>query len=161
MGINELEFSSKRKRSSVIVKDLDNHKYYIYSKGSVETFKKLIHTGLDLKNLELNDNIIIKNYPELRVLSCGYKKLENFVEKTIYDEDYLFSLEQELEYLRIIGLRDSLQDNIKETVEFLESKGKYISVCTGDRKATALAITKECGITKNEEIDNLIIASVT
>ena len=73
--------------------------------------------------LQINDRIIIKEHPELRVLACGYKELSEDPRLHINLEDYSYEkLEYELEYLGIIGLRDSLQENIAETVNFLENK---------------------------------------
>ncbi len=155
-----LEFSSKRKRSSVIVKDLDTEKYFIFSKGSVNTIKKLVikkQKGL----IDNNDQIVIQNFPELRVMGCAFKEIsDNCVQKLLenhelgqIDDNYVNTIEKDLNYLGIIGLKDSLQENIKETVEFLYINKKPICVCTGDRKETALAISKECGIIYNDDVE--------
>ena len=69
------EFSSVRKRSSIIVQNKETHKYYIFCKGSINTIKQLVNTE-DKINIDNNDQIILNNYPELRVMACAYKELD-------------------------------------------------------------------------------------
>jgi phospholipid-transporting ATPase len=154
------EFSSVRKRSSIIVQNKETHKYYIFCKGSINTIKQLVNTE-DKINIDNNDQIILNNYPELRVMACAYKELDKDQIDLLmvqyksegFDENTIKLLETDLTYLGIIGLKDSLQENIKKTVEFLYLNKKPICVCTGDRKETALAISKECGIIYNKDIE--------
>lgn len=164
-----LDFSSNRKRSSVIVQDINTRKFYLFSKGSINTIKNLLLSN-DKELISQNDQIIIKNFPELRVMACAYKEINKEIIQKIFDlhkqgnltKDLIVNLEKDLTYLGIIGLKDSLQENIKETVEFLYINKKPISVCTGDRKETAIAISKECGIIYNEDIElkpNFILQS--
>jgi len=151
--IDALEFTSKRKRSSVVVYNHSKQKYFIFSKGSVDAIQCLIK-DVDKATMQYNDEIIVNDYAELRVLACAYKELCEFQPVDNYTDNDLDKIESDLQYVGMIGLKDTLQDNIKDTVKFLESQQKYISVCTGDRKETALAISKECGIINNtDEID--------
>ena len=146
----ELEFSSARKRSSMIVKNITNDQYFIYTKGSIGKMRELVKNS---EILDENDQIIIDNYPSLRVLACGYKQLTNdFLYETM-DSVSLNNLENNLQYLGIIGLKDNIQIGVKETVEFLKKQKKYVSICTGDRKETALAIANDCGILEQQIID--------
>ena len=157
INIRDLEFSSERKRSSVVVQELATNKYYIYSKGAISKISSLVKID-DKINIDLNDRIIIQEHPELRVLGCCFKEI--FFPINISENDFIKNykeLESDLNYLGIIGLRDSLQEGISETVKFLESKNKFIGVCTGDRKETALAITRDCSIVSNCEIIDLEI----
>ena len=150
--IDKLEFTSHRKRSSVIVKD-ENNNYFLYCKGSVNTLKMLVKNE-QIRNIELCDKCIIEKHADLRVLAAGYKKLVNFTPLNKYSDEYLSDLEKDMEYLGLIGLKDNLQENINNTVKYLEINKKFISVCTGDRKETAIAISKECGIIHDDnELD--------
>ena len=161
-----VRISSERKMSSVVVKDLNENKFFIYSKGAISKIKTLIRSK-DKEHIIFNDKIVIIENPELRILACAYKeiKLDDF-ESANVNTNYSFAdilqlnnncarLEKNLEYLGMIGLRDSLQENISDTVKFLEKNKKYISVCTGDRKETALAVTKECDIVSDTDIIDL------
>ena len=65
-------------------------------------------------------------------------------------------LEKDLELLGIVGIRDPLQKGVPETIKKLKDDyGIYVSICTGDRKTTALAIAKEAGILENHVYDFL------
>ena len=95
------------------------------------------------KLLNNNDYIITSQHPELRVMSCAYKKIELDsliilnLENNELSQNQMLNLENDLEYLGTIGLRDNLQEGIQETIQFLKFNNKYVSVCAGDRKETA------------------------
>ena len=159
-NIKQLEFSSSRKRSSIIVKNLNTNNYVIFSKGSINTIKTLVEDN-DIEIIENNDMIVINNFPELRVMACCYKELNKSEVEIILDKlcindigkKELNFLEKNMKYLGIIGLKDALQEGIYDTVNFLYLNKKPICVCTGDRKETAIAISKECGIIYKNEFE--------
>ena len=54
-----------------------------------------------------------------------------------------YNWETNLRFLGLLGIRDSIQKNVKETVQFLRQKNISVSILTGDRAITSLAIGKE------------------
>lgn len=151
-----LDFTFERKMSSKIVKTMDN-KYYIYSKGSIEAISNSLTVDQKDEIIRLAD-IISLAHPTLRLLACAYKQLD------ITNEDHLLyynledssnltvivnQYESELNLLGLIGIRDNLQPNILETINKFKEYGIQTSMCTGDRKSTALAIAKEIGMIDN------------
>lgn len=141
-----LDFTFDRKMSTKIVKDIDNNKYYMFTKGSIEKIKeksKEIYKPI----IDKLENRLEKECPELRSLAYAFKEIT---------EDYD---ESDLDFLGIICINDNLQDGVENTVKFFESKGISTSILTGDRLVTAFAIGKKAGIIDEDNHNNTMIFS--
>jgi magnesium-transporting ATPase (P-type) len=148
ININGLDFTFDRKMSSKIVKTKSG-KYLIYCKGSLDTIYQKISPQQQEK-LRTVEKIVCHKYPDLRLLAFAYKKivntdLDNFSNGTIFN-----LLESDLMFLGIIGIKDILQPEVSATVKNLESYGISCSLCTGDRKITAIAVADEVDIVHNK-----------
>lgn len=163
--LQKFEFSSERKRSSIIVKDeIGNIKIYV--KGSDEKI---------LSNHNINDfsrKFLLKETKEqletfarigLRTLCYGYKavpedeyhkweveynkiKQECIIDKTKNPqlEKWIAKIEENLILLGATALEDKLQDNVKNDLqEFLEA-GISVWMITGDKLDTAESIGHSC-----------------
>lgn len=155
-----LDFTFERRMSSKIVRDKIKNTYYLYCKGAISTIeKKLIsrHTN------ELNrlDTIISNTHPEMRLLACAYREiLEHEVQNLHLDHGHsklINQLENNLHLLGIIGIKDNLQIEVPETVDYLRSINIEVSLCTGDRKITAMAVAREANIITNKTETNDIV----
>ena len=143
--VKGLEFSHTKNISSKIVKN-ESGVYCIYSKGSIsELTKRLLSTNI-YKIKECDAKISLK-FPSLRVMACGFRELSQQEISLILCKEYdnLF-LENDLNFLGLIGIRDNVQEGVLDTIQTLNKAKIYTSICTGDRKITALAIAKEIGI---------------
>ncbi|XWV24704.1 phospholipid-transporting P-type ATPase [Tupanvirus deep ocean] len=147
---NDLDFTFDRKMSSKIVVTNDGE-YFIYTKGSLDAiYNKLSIQCKD--NLKKAEHIISHKYPELRLLALAYKQLSK--EEILYLEElreHSF-LEYNLNFLGIVGIKDIIQLKVETTVEVLDNYGINCSLCTGDRKITAIAVAQEVNIAKKEDI---------
>ncbi|XWV25945.1 magnesium-transporting ATPase [Tupanvirus soda lake] len=147
---NDLDFTFDRKMSSKIV-STDNGKYFIYTKGSLDA----IHTKLSVHckdNLKKSEHIISHKYPELRLLALAYKQLSKEEISLMKESSEHSDLENNLHFLGIIGIKDIIQPKVECTVEILNSYGISCSLCTGDRKITAIAVAQEVNISQKENI---------
>ena len=168
--LNVLNFSSERKRMSIIIKD-KNHIIKLYSKGAdCEIIKRMSINSKNNNNsnftLKCVDKLSCKGY---RSLLIGYKiinnneyeewnnKLKNsemnlskkkkLIEK-LYDE-----IEQNLELIGATIVEDKLQDKVPETIKDLRMAGIKIWVLTGDKVDTAENISLSCNlISKNQKV---------
>ncbi|XP_034184560.1 phospholipid-transporting ATPase IF isoform X1 [Osmia lignaria lignaria] len=153
-----LEFTSERKRMSVIVKDaaLD---YWLYCKGADSAILPLIVSG------DVNQAIAhVADFARrgLRTLIIAYKKMnqveyENLVqnveqarqiigiERAAYMERAYNMMEGGLTLLGVTGVEDRLQEGVQETLECLQVAGIKIWVLTGDKAETAENIAFLCG----------------
>lgn len=151
--IGGLDFTFERRLSSKIVKD-DNGKYYIYCKGAMDIVTKKTKDKYrdEIKRM---DKLISQTHPELRLLACAYREITtDELNKTMMDSinrsAMVKALEDNLEFLGIIGIKDNLQQDVQFTVNRLKQCSLYCCLLTGDRKITAIAIGKESGILDNE-----------
>ena len=168
--LNVLNFSSERKRMSIIIKD-KNDVIKLYSKGAdCEIIKRMSNFSKNNKNtnytLKCVDKLSCKGY---RSLLIGYKIINNneyeewnnklinsemnlskkkkLIEK-LYDE-----IEQNLELIGATIVEDKLQDKVPETIKDLRMAGIKIWVLTGDKIDTAENISLSCNlITKNQKV---------
>lgn len=153
IDIGGLDFTFERRMSSKIVKDQDG-KCYIYCKGALNAITNKVK---DKYKNEINrlDNLISQKHPELRLLACAYRLIsQNEIDKlttnSVNQSAMVASLEDNLDFIGLVGIRDNLQDGVKETINRLNNFGIDISLLTGDRKITAVAISKEAGFFDNE-----------
>jgi len=73
--LNTIEFDSKRKRMSVIVKDLNNGKIILFMKGSDSILRAL--TTKNMEYLKLNEEHLIEfSNQGLRNFNIGYRFIE-------------------------------------------------------------------------------------
>ncbi len=145
--ISEIPFDSDRKMMSVVY-DIDD-KVMLYTKGSFESIlDKCIKVLIDDKVIKL-DKKIKDSYIEiesnmakegLKVLAFAYKEVSN--------KDYS---EDDLILVGLMGLKDPVRDNIKNSISECKEAGIRPIMLTGDNLITAYTIAKEVGICKNEE----------
>ncbi len=155
--VKEFEFDAERKLMSVVSKIKNT--FYVFTKGSVEAVLKkskfILENG---KILELDEKkrreILEKNnfYAEngLRVLGFAFKIAKNKISER--DE-----AEKELVFLGIAAMKDSIRENVKESIRLCEALDIKVKIITGDHPLTAFAIAKEIGLVKNK---NEILSSV-
>ncbi|XP_024528142.1 probable phospholipid-transporting ATPase IA [Selaginella moellendorffii] len=161
-----LEFTSDRKRMSIICKD---------SSGRIKLFCKGADTVV-MKRLSKNQDASIETTVEhLEKFACsGYRTLciaQRELDHSEYDhwaarflaasvalderEEKLAlladSIERELVLLGVTAVEDKLQDGVSETVTLLAHSGIKIWVLTGDKLETAVSI----GLTSNLLVESI------
>ncbi len=147
--IMELPFDSNRKMMSFVY-EMDGKKV-LYAKGGFEAIlNKCTKVLVEDKIVNLSKEIE-KLYKEfdatmaqdaLKVLAFAYKPIKKNIEKV---DDY-FNEEDDLVLVGLVGLKDPIRDNIKESIQTcLNAKIRPIML-TGDNLLTATAIAKEVGI---------------
>lgn len=141
-----LDFTFDRKLSSKVVKDT-NGKYYIFTKGSLDKIKLKIQEKY-VDELTRLDNIMSADIADLRLLALAYREIDPIeLNKPLTDSYNIISqIENNLQLLGIIGIKDNIQDNVKETINMFHDQNIYCCMCTGDRKITALSVAKEVGM---------------
>ena len=152
--ITELPFDSDRKMMSAIYQVKDEA--YLYTKGSLESLlersKYILKEGKvekltdqvidDLKEQETN-----MSAASLKVLAFAYKKIKTNIQE---QKDY-FQEEQDLVLVGLIGFKDPIRKNIKESIVKCQEAGIRVVMLTGDNLQTAMAIAKEAGICSSEK----------
>ena len=169
---NILEFTSERKRMSVITqkKDDDENKYILYIKGSDNVIDNLLSS--ESKNSKEYNYIMnkVNEYSSkgLRTLLFGYKEL-SLEEYDKFDKSYkyliedmeennnqqkIYNLYEEIENdITLIGataIEDKLQYKAEETINKFINIGIKICMLTGDKLETAKNIAISCKLITSE-----------
>ena len=155
-----LYFNSKRKKMSTILLNTNSPSgHRIYTKGAAEIIinscshiqtSRGIEAFTDVKKSKVLEEVKSFNLQALRTIALAYRDLKKdefgrtHEEKT--DEGKYLVEESNLVFLGLVGIRDTLRDNVKEAVEICKKAGITVRMVTGDNKMTAFAIAKECGI---------------
>ncbi len=173
--LNVLNFSSERKRMSIIVKDKNNI-IKLYCKGADSEIRKRmsknskdnIYSNFTFKCVDklsckgyrslliaykiINEEDYIKWNKELKNSEMNLAKKDKLVDKC-YDK-----MEKELELIGATIVEDKLQDLVPETIKDLRMAGIKIWVLTGDKVDTAENIALSCNlISKNQKIFRIFV----
>ena len=141
--VNGLDFTFDRKMSSKIVTDALGN-YYIYCKGSLDTIYQKINESQREDLLRRTEKIICHKYPELMLLAFAYKKLNDQEISNISENINIHLFENNLIYLGIIGIKDTIQPDVEMTVNNLRRYGINCSLCTrgNNNKLCLLLLTR-------------------
>ena len=149
----ELPFDSDRKMMGSV--HLDNNTTTLYVKGSMETIlsrstKVLINGKIVKLSNEIKDTYQQiegdMSNDALKVLAFAYK----IIDKEIKNDNDYFKEENDLILVGLIGLKDPVRNNIKESIQTCLSANIRPIMLTGDNLKTATSIAKEVGICKDD-----------
>ncbi|XVF72986.1 hypothetical protein PTKIN_Ptkin12aG0165100 [Pterospermum kingtungense] len=157
-----LEFDRVRKSMSIIVREPTGHNRLLV-KGAVESLlERSTHVQLADGSLAPMDEpcrqLLLSRHSEmsskgLRCLGLAYKDdLGEFSDyysehhpahKKLLDPACYSSIESDLIFVGVIGLRDPPRDEVHKAIEDCKGAGIRVMVITGDNKSTAEAICRE------------------
>ena len=164
----QIPFASKKKRMTTLIKNSDFPTgYRLFSKGTSEYATQICSSYIDPDTGEvenMNDLIVAQikdkieefNKNKLRTLYLAYKDItENDFNNYEQINSEGKSLDQyDMVFLGIFGIRDSLRDNVKDSVEKCKIASVKVIMVTGDDIITSTALAKECGILDNDIGEN-------
>ncbi|XP_027074899.2 probable phospholipid-transporting ATPase 8 isoform X1 [Coffea arabica] len=160
--LHVLEFSSARKRMSVIVRNPENQLLLLCKGADSVMYERLSKEAQSFKDATLTH---VKMYAEagLRTLIIAYRELseeefmsweEEFLKaqtSVTADRDALVDavadkIERDLILLGATAVEDKLQKGVPECIEKLANAGIRIWVLTGDKMETAINIGYACSL---------------
>lgn len=169
--LETLEFTSDRKRMSVVVKDCQNGNISLLSKGADEAILPYTHAGQQTRTLVE----AVEQYSQLglRTLCLAWREVEEdeyqewslmFKEasSTLIDREWRIAevcqrLEHNLKVLGVTAIEDRLQDGVPETIETLRKAGINFWMLTGDKQNTAIQIALSCNFISPEPKGQLLL----
>ncbi|XP_069487840.1 phospholipid-transporting ATPase IA isoform X2 [Ambystoma mexicanum] len=162
--LNVLEFTSNRKRMSVIVRN-GAGKLRLYCKGAdTVIYDRLAESSkykeITLKHLEqfATEGLRTLCFAVAEISEAAYEEwLKVFLRASTGVQNRALKLEESYELieknLQLLGataIEDKLQDNVPETIETLMKADIKIWILTGDKQETAINIGHSCKLlTKN------------
>ncbi|KAH9484538.1 Putative phospholipid-transporting ATPase C24B11.12c [Psilocybe cubensis] len=168
-----LEFTSARKRMSVVLRrlDVEGSELLLLTKGADNVVFERLRPGEDEMKEETESHLSEFASTGLRTLTLAYKTipedeynawrlryqdalnaLDNREERV---ESVANELEQSLHLLGATAIEDRLQDGVPETIADLKKAGIKIWVATGDKLETAVAIGRSTNLISHDS--NIII----
>ncbi|KAK1369102.1 Phospholipid-transporting ATPase [Heracleum sosnowskyi] len=164
--LNILDFTSKRKRMSAIVRD-EKGDIFLFCKGAdTIIFDRLSEKG---RTFEKSTKKHLGDYGEagLRTLVFAYKKLEEAEYKEWNNEfqsarnsqssnkdeileELSDKIERELILVGATAVEDKLQQGVAQCIDRLAQAGLKIWVLTGDKMETAINIGFSCSLLREE-----------
>uniref|UniRef100_A0ACD5UA67 Uncharacterized protein n=1 Tax=Avena sativa TaxID=4498 RepID=A0ACD5UA67_AVESA len=168
--LDVLEFTSDRKRMSVVVKEGGSGKFLLLSKGADEAIFPRSCPGQEIKTYL--EAVEMYSHLGLRTLCLGWRDLEEgeYMEwsKKFQDAscsldnrenkiaEVCHSLEQDIHILGITAIEDRLQDGVPETIKLLRNAGINVWMLTGDKQNTAIQIGLLCNLITPESNGQLL-----
>lgn len=168
-----LEFSSSRKRMSVIVRNVENQLLLLCKGADSVIFERLSKNG---REFEAQTKEHIKKYAEagLRTLVIAYRELgeeeyqgwhREFSEakasvtwhRDIVVDSLADSIERDLVLLGCTSVEDKLQKGVPECIDKLADAGIKIWVLTGDKMETAVNIGYACSLLR-QRMEQIVIS---
>ncbi|WCJ39486.1 ATPase E1-E2 type family protein / haloacid dehalogenase-like hydrolase family protein [Euphorbia peplus] len=160
--LNLLEFTSKRKRMSVIVKDEDGQLILMCKGADSIIFDRLSKNG---RTYEESTTKHLNEYGEagLRTLALAYKKLEES-EYSAWNSEFTKAktsigadreamlervadmMEKDLILVGATAVEDKLQKGVPQCIDKLAQAGLKLWVLTGDKMETAINIGYACSL---------------
>ena len=167
--LHVLEFSSKRKRSSVILES-DDGKIILYTKGADNIIKERLSKNMSSsEQTEMQEtDKHLDAYAEdgLRTLliakrdvprdvydkwAASFKEASNsMVDRKAKREKCMDEMEVDLKVLGATAIEDMLQDGVDDTLTSLREAGVKVWVLTGDKVDTAINIGYACALLTGE-----------
>ncbi|XP_012459170.1 probable phospholipid-transporting ATPase 8 isoform X1 [Gossypium raimondii] len=163
--LHVLEFSSARKRMSVIVKNPENQLLLLVKGADSVIFERLSKEG---RAYEEQTKEHIEKYSEagLRTMAVAYRELDDDEYKTweqeflkaktsvSADRDVLMDelagqIERDLILLGATAVEDKLQKGVPDCIDKLARAGIGIWVLTGDKRGTAVNIGYACSLIRH------------
>lgn len=169
--LDTLEFTSDRKRMSIVVRDCQNEKIVLLSKGADEAIFPCASTGQQIRTF----TEAVEQYAQLglRTLCLAWRDLDEeeyqdwslmFKEanSTLVDREWRLAevcqkLEHDLQILGVTAIEDRLQDGVPETIETLRKAGINFWMLTGDKQNTALQIALSCNFISPEPKGHILL----
>ncbi len=140
--IEENTFDQESKTISTVFEE--DGKRYVFVRGAPESILEKSLVSEEEKN---KINKIMEDYARegLRIIGFG-SKIEKHEKET--DRDHI---ENNLEFLGIVGIHDAPRPDAKDAVESAKKAGIKVIMVTGDNEITALTIAKEVGLIDKDE----------
>ena len=159
-SFKQFPFDSKRKRMTTFIKNKEfSTGCRLFSKGGGENARVFCKFYMDPDTGEkkvLDDSMSTQikqsiedfNKDKLRSLYIAYKDSteSQFNQCEQPDSNGKLIDQDDLVFLAVFGIKDSLRDGVKEAVRKCHDASVNVIMVTGDNIVTATAIAKECGI---------------
>jgi len=145
--LRDLPFDSNRKRMSVVVRERDTGRVFVFTKGSLEGLLAIstnFFSGHNVVSMDagVKEEILARAdsmaQEALRVIACAFKEVHSVpAEETV---------EKDLVFCGFMGMMDPPRPEARQAISKCQSAGIKIFMITGDHAQTALAVAHDIGL---------------
>ena len=142
--INDYEFTSERKRMSVVTENSKTKKIQIFCKGAPEILKTLCKRD----SIPTNYDEVLLRYSQqgFRILSIASKTIDNYVQN-----DNPIEFEKNMNFLGFLLFENPLKDSTASTILELQNNNFEVAMITGDNIYTAINVGYNAKILKKND----------
>ena len=139
-----MEFTSARKRISVVINNENNGSYRLYCKGAAEIVKRLCRP----ETISANFDDLLNDYSQngLRIIALAYKDID--AEDADADED---ELEKDLTFIGFLVFDNPVKPSTRPIIKELKLSKHNIAMITGDNLLTGISVGYKTGILQRDE----------
>jgi len=144
--VRRFDFTSKLQRMTVLVKNVNENSFKVFSKGSPEKIKELCRPD----TIPENFTSILAKYTMkgFRVLAISMKMLKmNYMNSQKIQREHL---ESNMIFLGLIIVQNKLKPKTKISIDSLQNAQYRMLMATGDNILTAISVARECFLIKPE-----------
>eukprot|EP00249_Psilotum_nudum_P019167 c27124_g1_i1 orf=428-3133(+) len=168
--LDVLEFTSDRKKMSVVVREYSSKRLILLIKGADEVIFPLAHNGQEVR--QMADAVDCYSNMGLRTLCLGWREVDEAeyidwskkfkdARSSVNDREWKIVevcqlLERDLDVLGVTAIEDKLQDGVPETIVTLRNSGINFWMLTGDKHSTAVQIALSCNLVLPEPEGQLL-----
>lgn len=160
-----LEFTSARKRSSVVIRHPDTNKYILYMKGADDTILERCKEKTDVE-IQTRAHLTEFSNSGLRTLCLAYKELDeewvmgwsqrlkeanclvNGREEAV--ETVCEEIERDVVLIGATAIEDKLQEGVPDAIDSMLRAGIHVWMITGDKRETAINIGFACSLLSSD-----------
>ncbi len=167
--LHELPFDSNRKLMTVIAKNLQNNKIYVFTKGAPEQIlnicdqkiskaKTTLLTKSQLEDIsQLNTKLAAS---ALRSIAFAYKEitakdLDQILANSNFDQK-THNLERKMNFIGLTAMHDPPREEVKKAIAITKLAGIRTYILTGDHGLTAAKIAESVGLISKENPADII-----
>ena len=145
--IRRFNFDYLKQRLTVIVKNLHDNYFKIFSKGSPEKIKKIC----DQNTIPADFNNVYNYYSTkgYRILGMAYKNIKLNMRQSLQIKRE--HIENNLIFLGFAIIENKLKEGTKDTIVELDNADYRMVMASGDSMLTCISVSKECSLVREHQ----------
>ena len=145
--IRRFNFDYLKQRLTVLVKNIHDNYFKIFSKGSPEKIKEIC----DKNTIPSNFNDVYSYYSSkgFRILGMAYKNIKLSMRQSLQIQRE--HIEKDLIFIGFAIIENKLKEGTKDTIVELDNADYRMVMASGDNMLTCISVSKECSLVREHQ----------
>jgi len=146
--VRSLDFSVERKRQSLVVKNPNDGRLYVFMKGADEVIYRLLSDCNSTADETIKQKEAVERFAEegLRTLVFAMKVFDDSVNEPAVQKMTEEEIESEMRLIGVAGEADMMQKDVQKCIADFIKAGIKVWIVTGDKDSTAKTVGYASGI---------------